>query len=236
MIHLSNVSTHRTIDWRKKKSWSAQWRKTEGEKVTIVIVILPMRCVYDQQQYSVQHEPMFIDSMRKTIEHKNVINYFAKRTEREHNTIIIINFIPTPRLQILIRPRSNCANAVALFVLATNRILNIVDIILYTSTCALRLHTQPLRFAIFYFAKRLYRSSGSVPSIVSNLEWEIDKRTKEMECTWNALYALITAAHTFLLYEIALMGFCSTGAFTIIHTFPYVRWDEMRWGRKRSTR
>lgn len=37
--------------------------------------------------------------IRSTIEQrrKNVINYFAEHTEREHNTIIIINFIPTPR-------------------------------------------------------------------------------------------------------------------------------------------
>lgn len=43
---------------------------------------------------------IFIDRMRNTIENrrKNVINYFGEVLQREHNTIIIINFIPTPRL------------------------------------------------------------------------------------------------------------------------------------------
>lgn len=41
------------------------------------------------------HE-IFIDRMRNTIENrrKNVINYFGEVLQREHNTIIIINFVP----------------------------------------------------------------------------------------------------------------------------------------------
>lgn len=44
------------------------------------------------------HE-IFIDRMRNTIENrrKNVINYFGEVLQREHNTIIIINFVPMYR-------------------------------------------------------------------------------------------------------------------------------------------